>query len=260
MKKTIFNAGFPSYAIKNYDSFFLLKFFTEEQYRDYFLSGTLYMRQHTDFANQELGAGRFDITEGADVVAIQREADSFMNVRFIDENGEAFVQITESKERPENYQDNQMFISYPAERQRQNIFCMYTLWCNDAENLINTLDVEKMKNFGEYGVLITSPLKFINLVATAAEKDTSIQRVHCGFVNYISEKKNVMRFNPFSKPEDDFSYQNEFRICADTDNTELLQLSLGQELKNISIPIRLDTFAKTVHYHNRTLFFKSDTE
>lgn len=167
---------------------------------------------------------------------------------------------TETTERPDNYKDNQAFISYPIRNQQRNLFCMYTLWCNDSLGSISCLNKDKMRNFGEYGIIITNPHKFITLVATASEKNSSITQVHCGFVNYIpeSQMKNVMEMNPFRKPEEDFSYQNEFRICADTDNTDLLELSLGRELRDISIPVRLTDFADSVHYQDSRLLFKAE--
>ena len=99
IKKLIFNQGFPSYAQKKYDSFILMKFFPSKEYRDYFLSGKLYMRQHTEFAKKELGEGRADFTEGAEIVAIQRNSDKYLDIRFVqNDDGEVLVRFDELSE------------------------------------------------------------------------------------------------------------------------------------------------------------------
>lgn len=259
--KLIFNPVLPEYACGKYENFFLMRFFPNKDFRDYFLSGKLYMRSHTDFAKQEFGNGRDDMTEGADLIVLPRNTETFPDIRFVQENKEVYVQVIEHTEKPEDYRENQVFISYPISHQQRNIFCMYTLWCNSKEKSSINIDVDNMKNFGEYGVIITDIKEFLNRVGTAVNKEESISQMNCGFVNYIQEEKmkNVMRMNPFIKPAETFSYQNEFRFCADTDNTETLVLDTHTNFEDIAIPIKLEEFAESASYVNGQLHFRKET-
>ena len=257
MSKTTFFQGLPSYVEGKYDTYFLIKFFQNEDNREYFLNGKLYMNTNMSFSKHEMGSERFDINEGADIVVVQRDSSSFVNVRFSKDNCGLRYEITESEDCPDHFKDNIAFISYPLENQHRNLFCMYTLWCNDANNTTNTIDYEKIKEFGEFGVVITDPYKFLKLIADAAETEESIKYVNCGFVNYVS-MKNIMEMNPFLKPMDDYAHQNEFRICAQTDNSNLLELHLAHDLRSISKIIKLSDFVETVHYQNGQLIFKAE--
>lgn len=247
----------PEYVREGYSNFLLLKFFPQEIHRDYFLSGKLYMRQQTEFVNEELGQGRSDITEGAEMVVIPHDSNTFPDIRFLEKDGKAYVQIVEHTEKPEDYRDHQLFISYPARNQRRNLFCMYTLWFNNDNHEICVPDAEHMNNFGEYGVLITNHIEFFNRIAKAVNEDGSIQKMDCGFVNYV-KSRNVMEMNPFIKPEEGFSYQNEFRFCAETDNTNLLELDTHIGFRDIAIPIRLNEFCESVKFVDGKIVFKAD--
>ena len=259
--KMIVNPTFPAYASKKYSGFFLMRFFQNEEHRNYFLSGKLYMRSQTDFSKEEYGIGRDDWTEGADLVVAPWNQETFPDVRFVTgKDGSVAVQVTEYKERPEGYRDNQFFVNYPLTNQKRNIYCMYTLWCNTKENLLSNIDIKGMKSFGEYGVLITDWREFFNRVGQAVKDEVSVSQMNCGFVNYIedSNMKNVMKMNPFIKPAKGFNYQNEFRFCADTDNTNLLELDAHIDFRDIAVPIRLNDFAKTVSFNDGCLKCKPD--
>lgn len=259
--KMVVNPTLPIYVNGKYDGFFLMRFFQTEEFRKYFLSGKLYMRSQTDFSKEEYGIGRDDWTEGADLVVAPWNQETFPDVKFVTEkDGSVAVQVTEYAERPEGYRDNQFFVSYPLSNQRKNIYCMYTLWYNTKENLLATVDIEGMKSFGEYGVLITNWREFFNRVGQAVKEEVSISQMNCGFVNYIedSNMRNVMKMNPFIKPADGFNYQNEFRFCADTDNTELLELDTHTNFNDIAVPIRLTDFVETVSYNDGYLKYKPD--
>ena len=259
--KMVVNPTFPTYANERYNRFFLMRFFQTEEFRKYFLSGKLYMRSQTDFSKEEYGVGRDDWTEGADLIVAPRNQKTFPDVRFVTgEDGSVAVQVIEYTERPEGYRDNQFFVSYPLSNQRRNIYCMYTLWCNTKENLLSNIDIEGMKSFGEYGVLIADWREFFNRIGQAVKDEASITQVNCGFVNYIedSNMKNVMEMNPFIKPANGFDYQNEFRLCADTDNTNLLELDTHTDFSDIAVPIRLTDFAKTASFYDGYLKYRPD--
>lgn len=257
--KMVYDPSLPAYAKGTFNSFLPLKFFSAEIYRDYFLSGKLYMRQHSAFVNEELGEGRSDCTEGADFAVTPFYANTFPDVKLcVADDGEVYVEATEYTEKPANYREKQLFISRPMQSQRRNIFSMYTLWCNKEKELTAKIDVENMKNFGEFGVLVLDTNAFFNRIAMAANADMSISRMSCGFVHYI-EGRNVMRLTPFTKPANGFSYQNEFRFCAETDNEDLLELDTHKSFRDIAIPIQLQEFADTVIFKNGKLYFKADT-
>lgn len=260
--KTILYPSYPSYAKGKYDSFCLMKFFKKKEHRDYFLSGKLFMRQHTSFALEEFGSGISDVTEGAEVVALQRNPNMFFNIQFALKEDGTYVEITETKEKPENYRENQAFISYPYINQKRNIFCMYTLWCNISKACLNPIDADSMASFGEYGVIIPDYCAFLNVVAEAVNAQESIKNVQCGFVEYIPPSKmtNVMEMTPFLKPAEGYQYQNEFRICAETDNTDILELQLNRDLHDITIPIKLHDFAHSVFLRDGRLLYKADIE
>lgn len=247
----------PSHVKGKYDSFLLLKFFEEETYRDYFLSGKLYMRQHAAFTNEELGKGRSDCTEGSDFAVLPLYTNTYPDIRCRTIKGELYVEVTEYPERPDDYRENQLFIKHPKQSEYRNIFSMYTLWYNTSRGLICKIDADNMKSFGEYGVLIVDTDTFLNRVALAASREHTIRQMSCGFVHYI-EGKNVMNLDPFKKRAEGFLYQNEFRFCAETDNTDLLELDTHTSFQDIAIPIRLKEFADTVSFKDGNLNFKAD--
>ena len=76
----------------------------------------------------------------------------------------------------------------------------------------------------------------------------------CCYIN----GKNVMNLTPFIKRADGFSYQNEFRFCAETDNEELLELDTHTSFQDIAIPIRLQEFANTISLKNGLFYFQVD--
>lgn len=256
--KMVYNPTRPEYAKEKFTSFLLLKFFPEEWQRDYFIAGKLYMRQLSEFTDSELGPGRSDCTEGSDFAVLPLYTNTYPDVRFrTDEHGNVYAEVTEYSEKPSDYLGRPVFITHPASSKYRNIFCMYSLWFNKNNGLFSEIDIDKMKNFGEYGVLVSDTKKFFDRVAIAANADSSIKKMECGFVNYI-RGKNVMKLNPFIKRADDFSYQNEFRFCAETDNTDLLELDTHTSFQDITIPIRLKEFADTVSFKGGNLNFKAD--
>lgn len=256
--KMKFNPTIPVYVNGKFDSYVLVKFFDSEEHRRYFLEGKLYMRSQIDFIKSEIGNGRADITEGAEMVVYRRNDESYPDIRFEEHNGDCYTIIVEYKKRPEGYRENQGFISYPLVNQKRNIFCMYTLWINSIANKHKDICKEELRNFGEYGVVITDINQFLRRVGIAINQDTSVSDAECGFVNYI-QKKNIMEMNPFLKPET-YIMQHEFRICTDTDNTDLLELPVESGFKDISIPIKLDDFVESIKCSEGIISFKADKE
>ncbi len=248
---------FPTYAQNKYDSFYLLRFFDTEEHRQSFIDGTLYMRTQTSFAHEKLGEGRSDIAEGADLMVIPYNNRTYPDIHFTEENGAICVEIIEYSDKPENYTKQPLFISYPESSEKKNLFCMYTFWYDSKSGKHEIVDAARMKKFGEYGVIILNHIEFFNRVAEAANKDNTVEKLHGGFVNYIPDDNinNVMVMNPFVKYASNYSYQNEFRFCADTDNTNLLELKLEHSLEDIVWPINLETFSNTVMYKDNQFTF-----
>ena len=260
--KMTFIPNLPRYALGNYDRGLLIKFFKTEEQRDYFINGKLYMRPQTDFPEAEMGDGRFDLMEGADIVVLPRNKETFPDVRIEVENGDVVVKVYEYKERPENYRDNQAFISYPLVNQKRNLFCMYTLWLDSKTDSIMPIQKDKLEAFGQYGAVIVDFYKFIERVGRSLNYESTVVKATCGFVNYLNtgEMGNVMDANPFYKEAEKYRDQNEFRILAETDNLDLLELKVIDGLSDIAIPIRLDDFVSSVQLNKGALTFKADSE
>lgn len=261
-QKLTFNPSLPVYTHGKYNSFVMLRFFDTEEHREYFRSGKLYMRSQTDFSSCEMGEGRVDVTEGANVVVYPRNNNTYPDVRFEVIDGKACVKIYEYSEKPEGYRENQIYIGYPVENQRRNVFCMYGLWFNSENENFVPINVDEVKKVGQYGVVITDFSAFINRVGNAVNKEDTVIKASAGFVNYVDESdmQNVMDFSPFIKPAKGYDSQNEFRICAYTDNIGLLELKIEEGLRDITIPIKLNDFAKSVHCEAGQLVFETDEE
>ena len=80
--KINFRSDIPAYAKEKFNDCILIKFFDSEEHRKYFLSGKLYMRSQTDFINSEMGAGRADVTEGAEVVVSHKNDETYPVTKF----------------------------------------------------------------------------------------------------------------------------------------------------------------------------------
>lgn len=260
--KMTFIPDLPRYAFGSYNGCVLIKFFDTKDHRDFFMNGKLYMRPQTAFSEEELGDGRFDLTEGADIVVLPRNNKTFPDVRCEIEDGHAVIKVYEYIEKPENYKDNQAFISYPLVNQKRNLFCMYTLWTDSASDSFMPFQKETLEPFGQYGVVIVDFYEFIKRIGKSINRESTVITAKCGFVNYLenNELKNVMDGNPFYKDADKYREQNEFRILVETDNLNLLELPIIDGLSDIAIPIRLDDFASSVQINKGVLTFKADED
>lgn len=258
-----FCTAIPKYAREKYDKFMLIKVFKTKEYRDYFLSGKLYMRSQMDFMKSEIGEGRADILEGADVFVYPHKDDTFPEVSFRKDEKGLYVKIIDHKIKPANYKkDANNFILYHKENQGRKIFCMYTLWLNSKSKEISYIDINELKKFGDYGVIIVDSLKFLNLIGKAFYENELTSDEYCAFVNYISESdwQNIMDINPFIKSAEKYSKQNEFRICVNCFQRTLLELDTKMDYRDIAIPIRLSDFIETIKWVDDCVLFKIDEE
>lgn len=258
MPKLTLNPFFPSYLNEDYNSYLLIKIFNSKEHRDYFLSGKLYMCPQSSFTKIEMGEGREDECEKYGLMAYQRTNESYPEIQFKECEGHFYVCVVEHKQRPENYRDNQAFISEPLANKKRKIFCMYTLWFNKINNRFTEINRKELSKFGDYGVVIIDVREFLERIGATINQNDTIINARCGFVDYMPEK-NVMEFNPFLKTEK-YKSQHEFRICVDTDNTELLELSVKRDFKDIAIPVRIGDFIDSFQLGSNRITFRSDKE
>jgi hypothetical protein len=78
-----------------------------------------------------------------------------------------------------------------------------------------------------------------------------------GFVDYFPHD-TIVDITPFKKQLDLFGYQNEFRLCAETDNyNKFLMFDLHRTLRDIVIPIKTDVFLESVTLGDNEFHFDS---
>lgn len=99
---------------------------------------------------------------------------------------------------------------------RTSVFCLYALYGSHLQQYIdgelNILIDEQMKDFGDYAVYI-HPKMFIERIKQAVEKlDIYIK---CNPTDYVDTTKHHGIYGSFRKPEQDYSFQNEYRILLD---------------------------------------------
>jgi len=242
----------PQYA-KKYTSFILIKFIEERKYLESFLSGKLFMRSQSKFDDVDLGKGRADDLEGATVVVSGEKVGSYPDVRFApNEKGKVHVEVHELKERPDNYKPPYFSLT-PNESIQRKIFCTYTLWRD--EKALCEIKKDMVTNFGKYGVVITDSEEFLHRVDSAVKLNPTVLDLSAGFVEYFKHD-TIVDIDPFMKREELFGYQNEFRLCAETDNTEPSTLfDMHRNLYDIAIPVKTDIFLDSVTVGDDGFFF-----
>ena len=254
---------FPAYVKDIYDDCYIIKFFNEKWQRDYFLAGKLYMRTQTDFNKDEIGEGKSDFTEGADTIVIPLNEQTYPITRFVPDNDGNYYAITvDYTMKPDGYVPS-LFIHFPTESQNRKLFCLYSLWLNKETGILGEIDSRMINNFGEFCVLIKDFPSFLRRLEAAGYDNPTIKTMNCGFVEYTleSDERNVSKGNPYKKSDKLFGYQKEFRICAETDNAEVLELDLGRTLCDIAIPFNGKTFISTARYDDgKGLFFEDERE
>jgi len=242
----------PKYASK-YTSFLLIKFIEEHKHLESFYNGKLFMRSQSKFDDVHLGEGRADDLEGATVIVSGEKQGSYPDVRFVpDEKGIVHVEVHELNERPDDYK-SPYFSLVPSESMQRKIFCTYTLWRDD--NALCNIDKDMVTNFGQFGIVITDSEEFLRRVDNAVKKNPTVLDISAGFVDYFKHD-TIVDIDPFMKREELFGYQNEFRLCAETDNTDPFMLfDLHRSLHDIAIPIKTDAFLDSVTVGDNGFFF-----
>jgi len=207
----------PNHIPLNYDSFLLIKFFKESQWRDEFIDGKFYMNTvgiiQQYFENYD--GKQYDIYDGTQTF-LRTTGDSHLSF-LPDEKGEYWI-----VQKPGMPTDNQFVAEAALGRNMESekkLFCMYTLWGDSIKKEFRKIDSSIIKDFGKYAaVLINTPL-FIKRVQEKANLIRSQMNSEplYDFVDYF-HKENLPAITPlglYRKIQADSVHQNEFRICFD---------------------------------------------
>jgi hypothetical protein len=211
------------------------------------------MRAQTGFDDDSLGEGRTDDWEGVEVVVSGEKEGSYPDVRFVvNEHGFVHVEVHDLEERPSDYLPPYFSLT-PGDSKRRKIFCTYTLW-RSTESLCD-INRDMVKQFGSYGALITDSEEFLRRVDSAIKKNPTVLGMSAGFVDYFLPD-TISDVTPYRKRQDLFGHQNEFRLCAETDNADSpLIFHLYRDLRDIAVPIRTDYFLDSVRLGTNGFYF-----
>jgi len=212
---------------------YLIKFFKEKEHAEQFMSGSLYMNRLSYFKTVENGDdGRFDTNE-----AVSHWWQPKGLILKINTPGTGEIIITDKDLAAPVAMSLELYDDY-------HIFCMYALWTdgfeciggkieydnNESEKLKSQLKIdERCFKFGDYAVVVPA-VQFIERTRQTITRINKTARLN--LVRYLDGNK----FNgevkiseiPFSKLNE-FSYQNEFRICLDnqTKGKDSFTLQIG---------------------------------
>ncbi len=190
----------------------LLKFGQEENIKDLFYNGTIYMSPIQQFRKIEDGELRGDKYEG--VSRINNYLPGQLEIPSIGYKG--------------NYHTFHMLESY--ENVLGNI---YSLYCVSSHGWKNPLDFkidEKIKRFGSHCLVIKDNQKFLSLIE-AKLQELNVKFRH-GFIEYYDKNTVNKKINLFEKPMN-FEYQKEFRFYVKRDSIEPFVFNIGS-LANIA--------------------------
>lgn len=190
----------------------LLKFGQEENIKDLFYNGTIYMSPIQQFRKIEDGELRGDKYEG--VSRINNYLPGKFEIPSIDYKG--------------NYNAFHLIESY--ENVLGNI---YSLYCVSSHGWKNPLDFkidEKIKRFGSHCLVIKDNQKFLSLIETKL-KELNVKFRH-GFVEYYNKNTVNKKISLFEKPMN-FEYQKEFRFYVERYSIEPFVFNIGS-LANIA--------------------------
>lgn len=192
----------------------LLKFGNEEHLIELLKNGKLYLSSIQDIRKEEKKQNeeknfRNDPVEGANKYRSIGPGTALATLP----NGDSF---------PLSFQ-NLMYYE-KSEFVLGNICSFYGIATNSfSDNELIPID-EQMNAFGSHFIFIKNFTEFIHRVDKALEK-LEISWYY-GFVEYFDENQYVGEMHLFKK-RSRYSFQNEFRIYLETDNTTPLKLSIG---------------------------------
>jgi hypothetical protein len=183
-----------------------LKFGQEDDMKDMFINGTIYMNPIQKFRKIEDSALRGDKYEGID--SIKNYPSGEFEIPSIGYNG--------------NYISLHLRETY-----KEVLGNIYSLYCISSHGWNNPLDFkidEKVKKFGSHCIMIKDSQKFISLIENKL-KELKL-KFSSGFVEYYDKDSVNRKINLFEKPNE-FEYQKEFRIYVEQNAIEPLSFSIG---------------------------------
>lgn len=136
---------------------------------------------------------------------------------------------------------------------RKKVFCLAAIEYYQPQNAFLKID-EKMKEFGEYAVIITDANEFLKRVCNAFNQlckvNSANYQIEYGRVRYGIDFTNFNQYNEFVKSEL-YQYQNEFRISMDFSEgrysskvldrvNKVTKLSFGRNIEIDNNPLSLE--------------------
>ena len=191
----------------------------------------LYCNTANWFHNAEMQkAGVVDEFENADIISIA-DNNHLVQHEIVDcGNGIAKVFFHKYNKKPNDYKENQGFISYHKEY--YNLFCMSTIWL-DENGVVTEFDKGNINNFGNYGVFIDAP-KFIDAVYNSQSLNPTVEKCYCNPIQYISynDRDCVQSWDIWHK-FDIYKSQQEFRFAFQNATDGVLRYRLINDLSSI---------------------------
>lgn len=238
---------------KEYDSYILLKFFEKEIYQQEFLDGKLFFNTVDFFAGCDQN-GRGDLNEGNTFI-IDYDKPNLISANFEKIDGEYLLVVRDYSDNPEAFKRGTIWKYSSAVNRNRKIISLFTLFLNLEKQKVSPIDAKLKECFGEYGILIINRQKFFERVVNSLINNKEYSNKYMAFVNYQpkEKQKGLMDWNPFIKNEE-FSYQNEFRITFTSNSDQPLKLDLGCSLRDIVVPILSEDLYE-IHFKNSNLFY-----
>jgi hypothetical protein len=232
----------PNHIPASFDSFLLLKFFKNPQWRNQFVEGKFYMNT-VGFLQQYYEGGnnkQYDIYEGTQV--------------FLRTTGEThWVLLPDNKgkywfvKKPGMPPDNKVVVEAALGRKSESekkLFCMYTLWGNSNKKEIMTIDPSIIKDFGDYGAVVIDTQLFLKRIQEKADsiRNQMNSEPLYDFVNYFHKESSpaIATLGLYRKIQEDSVHQNEFRICFDMKNIEGTYKDFEIQNSDICIPFQTE--------------------
>jgi len=188
----------------------LIKFGKKEDMKDLIYNGTVYCNTIEYFRKCEQKE-RGDSFEGTLEIRNYDEEDEHQFMAVLPKSGK---QLSARKFK---------FRKYLTDI-KGNLYCMYSLNAKIVSQQQRFKIDPKMKEFGNYMVIITKPIEFLSaIVKQLKAKQLAYNMQHVRYYNYQYFSGEL---DLFSKP-DYFRYQHEYRIALFRNSSEAVSVSIG---------------------------------
>jgi hypothetical protein len=195
-----------------------LKFGSEENIKDLFMNGTIYMNSREYFRKMEDRQLRGDSYEG--VYEIRNYGP-----------GEAYVPSLDLR-----FPYRNIHVPFSFKEVWGNIYCLYSITPETVPELFDFKMDDRISGFGTHCLIIKDPDRFI--VDMSTKFRFLNYRYYFGLVDYYNAHAFNGKPSVFSKP-DIFSYQKEFRFYVERNSLTPLKLQIDT-LKEYSQIITMD--------------------